>query len=390
VSVSHAHDGLGCLLDSLGRLLDPRRPRGVRHPLVAVLGVLVIATLAGAANYRQMGSVAADLPQCLLNRLGVRWNLRCRRRVAPSSGTLRRMLIALDADTLDAVVGEWLREHGDCDQAGWRIAVDGKDLRGGWSDEGRLVLFSAFTHRTPSRTGVTIAQIAVPEDTTETTQVNALFAQTDITGALVTADAAHTCAETATFLVEDKEADYLLTIKGNRPTLHSAATTVGKSLIAGPPQHVAEERGHGRISRWSVWSTTLTAEHRIGFPHARRLAVIRRDTADLAGQPLTKEIALAVTSRATLTAAGFCEGVRGHWSVENLSHRHRDTTWREDDHQAHVGNGPRTAATFRNLALGLLALAGITKVKETIESIGRSPQRALDLITHSHRQAATS
>ncbi|GAB3976935.1 hypothetical protein GCM10029978_065210 [Actinoallomurus acanthiterrae] len=47
--------------------------------------------------------------------------------------------------------------------------------------------------------------------------------------------------------------------------------------------------------------------------------------------------------------------------MENLSHRHRDTTWREDDHQAHVGNSPRTAATFRNLALGLLPLASITK-----------------------------
>ncbi|MEV0409182.1 transposase family protein [Actinoallomurus sp. NPDC050550] len=31
---------------------DPRRTRGIRHPFVAVLGVAVVATLAGAANYR--------------------------------------------------------------------------------------------------------------------------------------------------------------------------------------------------------------------------------------------------------------------------------------------------------------------------------------------------
>lgn len=113
MSVSHAHDGLACLSDRLGRLVDPRRSRGVRHPLVAVLGVLVIVTRAGAAvNYRQMGSVAADRPQCLLKRLGVRWNIRCRSRVAPSSGTSRRMLIGLNADALDVLVGGWLREHG--------------------------------------------------------------------------------------------------------------------------------------------------------------------------------------------------------------------------------------------------------------------------------------
>jgi hypothetical protein len=42
----------------------------------------------------------------------------------------------------------------------------------------------------------------------------------DIAGALVTADAAHTCADTARYLVGDRKTDYLLTIKGNRPCLH--------------------------------------------------------------------------------------------------------------------------------------------------------------------------
>jgi hypothetical protein len=34
------------------------------------------------------------------------------------------------------------------DEQGWAIALDGKDLRGSWADNGRLVLFSAMTHRT--------------------------------------------------------------------------------------------------------------------------------------------------------------------------------------------------------------------------------------------------
>jgi hypothetical protein len=135
---------------------------------VAVLGVAVVATLAGAANYRELGSVAADLPQELLCVLGARWDVAKLRFVALSAGTLRRVLIALDADGLDRAVGAWLRERAAFDQAGWTIALDGKDLRGSWDDEGRLVLFSAMTHRADGQDAVVLGQITVPEDTTET------------------------------------------------------------------------------------------------------------------------------------------------------------------------------------------------------------------------------
>jgi hypothetical protein len=113
-------------------------------------------------------------------------------------------------------LGAWLREHAGCDAGGWAIALDGKDLRDSWSDDGRRVLFSAMTHRTERQDAVVLGQITIPEGTTETTQVRTLLGELDIAGALVTADAAHTCADTARYLAGDCQADYLLTIKGNR------------------------------------------------------------------------------------------------------------------------------------------------------------------------------
>jgi len=223
VSLGSLPPGVPSLLQMLADIRDPRDPRGVRHRLVAVLGVAVAATLAGAANYRELGSVAADLPQELLHLLGACWDRARHRFVAPSAATLRRVLIALDADELDAAVGAWLRTHATRDADGWAVALDGKDLRGSWGDDGRLVLFAAMTHRAPGQDAVVLGQIAVPEGTIETTQVRTLLDAIDITGALVTADAAHTCADTARYLVEDCGADYLLTIKGNRPALHAAA-----------------------------------------------------------------------------------------------------------------------------------------------------------------------
>jgi hypothetical protein len=58
----------------LAGITGPGDPRGVRHRRVAVLGIAVVATLAGAANYRELGSVAADLPQQMLWLLGARWD----------------------------------------------------------------------------------------------------------------------------------------------------------------------------------------------------------------------------------------------------------------------------------------------------------------------------
>jgi predicted transposase YbfD/YdcC len=363
----------------LAGIRDPRDPRGVRHRLVAVLGVAVAATPAGAANYREPGSVAADLPQELLRLPGACWDRARRRFAAPSAATLRRVLIALDADELDAAVGAWLRTHATCDADGWAVALDGKDPRGSWDDDGRLVLLAAMTHRAPGQDAVVPGQVAVPEGTTETTQVRTLLDPIDITGALVTADAAHTCAGTARYLVEDCGADHLLTIKGNRPALPAAAIATGRELIAAEPDHVTEERGHGQISRRTTWAAD-TGEG-LGLPYAARLALIRRDIADPAGQPLSKEIAFVVTSRAHLPAGEISAHTRQHWGIENLVHRPRDTVRREDDHHAYRGNGPRITATFRNLALGLFATHGITKIKQTAQAIGRNPTRAIPLLT---------
>lgn len=253
-----------------------------------------------ASTGRQIFQVGARSSELLTEKvalLGAGWDCARRRFTASSAATLRRVLTAVDADELYAAVGAWLRGHATCDAEGWAFALDGKDLRGSWSDEGRLVLFSAMIHRSDRSDAVVVGQVAMPEDTNETTQVKALLDDIDITGALVTADAAHTCTETARYLVNNKKADYLLTIKGNRPALHAAAIAATYELTRAEPDHVIEQRGHGRINRWSTWATST--DESLGLPYAARLALIRRDTCDPAGQPLSKEI--APSSPATLT-----------------------------------------------------------------------------------------
>ncbi|WP_116290015.1 transposase family protein [Frankia sp. KB5] len=80
----NVYDNSRILLGMLRHVKDFRGTQGRMYELGFVLAVAVVATLAGATNYRQLGSQAADLPQNLLARLGARYDHFTGRYAAPS------------------------------------------------------------------------------------------------------------------------------------------------------------------------------------------------------------------------------------------------------------------------------------------------------------------
>jgi len=201
-------EGEGGLIEMLRTLVDPRKRRGVRHPLVTVVAISVCAALSGARSFKAIAEWAKDLNRDTLRRLGSqRWR-------APSEPTVRRVLQKLDADRLDVEIGRWLLPH--CRVAGQGLSVDGKTLRGA-HDAGQTAphLLSAILHQE----GIVLAQRAVGEKTNEIPELPHLLAPLPIQGAVVTADALHAQKETARYVVEVKKADYLFTVKDNQPTL---------------------------------------------------------------------------------------------------------------------------------------------------------------------------
>lgn len=96
------------------------------------------------------------------------------------------------------------------------MAVDGKTLRGSGQGATRPQhLLAVVTHDTQS----TLAQTAVGEKTNEIPTLRELLAPLDLQARVVTADALHTQAETARYLIEEKGADYVLTVKDNQRTM---------------------------------------------------------------------------------------------------------------------------------------------------------------------------
>jgi hypothetical protein len=306
------------LLAVLAQVQDLRKLRGRRFSMVFVLAVAVVCVLAGAKGFREIGDQAADLPQDLLAGLGGRAHPLRRRIAAPSETRIRTLLQMLDAGALDVLIGGWLRALADAGRLEGlltAIAIDGKWLRG--VADGQVKLFAAMLHQD----NVMIAQHRIPDQTNEITKVRELLDPVDLTGAVVTADAAHAQHETAEYIGGTRGADYLLTVKGNQPTLQAAIfAAVNAAISAAPgdgPDHVAVDYSHGRIIKRSIW---VTAAGGIEFPHAEQVLRIRRDTYDLHGTALTKEIVHGITTldagRGTPEVlAGL---VQGQWGIESV------------------------------------------------------------------------
>lgn len=208
-AVVETHGGLVKLLE---RIPDPRRRRGIRHIHAVILAMAVCACFAGARSFLAIGEWAAALPQEALERFGCRWHRKLGRYVPPSEPTLRRALQAVDADLVDLELGAWLARQA----PGKAVAVDGKSLRGAVGNNGSpLHLLSALVHKE----GIVIGQRAVGSKHNEITEFKPLVAPMELTGKVVTADAMHTQREHARFLVEEKHADYVFTVKDNQPQL---------------------------------------------------------------------------------------------------------------------------------------------------------------------------
>ncbi|WP_285509996.1 ISAs1 family transposase [Actinokineospora sp. NBRC 105648] len=386
--------GVRALVDMLGGIADPRDVRGIRFRIGTVLAVMVFAVLAGARNFREIGDRAHDLPQELLALAGCPVHAVTGRYVAPSEPTTRRVAHGIDADAADARVCGWLHAHamaaalansaggrggGDAARTLLAVAMDGKTIRNtiapGGPEGSEIKLFSALLHEE----AIVIAQRRIPPGTNEITQVKALLAGIDLTGMVITGDAAHAQHATAAHLACERGGDYALTVKGNQPALLARIAAMLPPAAPGTEHHVTEDRSRGRIVRRAIW---IVPAEGVDFPSAAQVFRIRRDTFDHLGNRLTKEVVHGVTSldAGRATAGQVAALIRNHWGIENRGHWVRDVVYREDDQHAYAGTGAHVMATLRNLALGLLRLAGMTRIKRTLEHIAADRTRIFPIM----------
>ena len=369
------------LLVLLRSVPDPRRTPGRVHPVGYVLAVVLVAFTSPAfADLVGAAAWAAAAPAWALRLLGARPDPLTGRVTPPSEATIRRILTGVDPAAVQAVLAGWLaarlheRDGDTSTGTGLKgMSVDGKTLRGtrdatGRSDVMRHLL-GAATHQ-----AIMLAQVEVDGKTSEIDSVPAVLDQLQAAGQLdgqtvVTLDALHTIRQTAQ-AIRDRGAHYVMTAKGNTPTLTNA---IIDQLRHAPPKaigrHEQTDKGHGRTEHRLLTTAALgevgTVHGEVTFPEAAQVARIVRHRGDLTGQRTAKEIVHVITSLPAAQAdpATLAALVRGHWQIEALHHI-RDRTFGEDNSRARTGHTPTVLAAVRNTITAAIRLAGHTNIAD--------------------------
>jgi len=417
-------DGKGGLYARLCALPDYRKFKGVRHELAAVLLVCAAAMLCGARGPAEIAEWAQDLDQEARARLYCRRQPVTGRLVVPSESTIQRTLRKVDKEAFDRIVNETVHEvvqrraaegapastdaatadekkpetPGDDDTSrsapcspgqpaerdeddedadglpGPRcLAVDGKSLRGAVQEDGRLLhLLSVLTHKER----VVIGQEDVDHKTNEIKHLRPLLEGLCIEGHLVTADALHTQRDQARFLVEEKQATYLFYADGNQPTLYATIASLEEDSWS--KFHTEHGKGHGRIETRTIWTTTDIPEE-LSFPHVAQLLRIMREVDHVKTRTARHTETVYAATSSIASREVLLDASRGHWQVESLHWVH-DATMREDASKVRSGSAPRVLATLRNLAMGVLRLAGADNIIKSLRHLSRHPGLALTLL----------
>jgi predicted transposase YbfD/YdcC len=366
------------LVEVFVEIPDFRKRRGKRHPLPAILALACAAVLCGARSYSAIADWGRNYGQALAQALGFR------HAKTPCAATLHTVFRQLDVALFESKLQQWAEQvlvayppPQDQDEA---IAIDGKTLRGSQKQGAPGThLLSALSHRL----GLTLAQQAVDDKTTEAFAIEDLLDILVLKGRIVTIDALHTQRFTAQTIL-DWEADYVMLVKANHPEmladiqlLFQELTVVTDTLTRAE----AVEAGHGRIERRRLVASTALADY-MRWPGLQQVFRLERTVTTKKTGQQRHEVVYGITSLAPhkADAAHLLRLVRQHWQIENTSHWVRDVTFDEDRSQVRCGAIPQIMAAVRNVAIGLIRLTGQHNIAAATRRFAAQPWAALALL----------
>ncbi|MEO7317775.1 MAG: ISAs1 family transposase [Chthoniobacteraceae bacterium] len=194
------------------------------YPLWSLLAIVACAHLADAPRgQKDLAAFAGRLSQWQRRALGIRENPRTRRCPAPSQPTFWRLYAKVDALCIERAALDFQSQVRGAPPPGELVVLDGKPPRHG----GGHAVLTAVT--VPGQHS--LGSALVDEKTNEIPVARELFGRLELDGRVVSLDALHTQQETARALVLEHGADYLLTVKGNQPTVREAI----KRIVPEPP-----------------------------------------------------------------------------------------------------------------------------------------------------------
>jgi len=340
--------------DCFSELRDPRVNLKCEHRFMDIVLIVVCGTIAGADDFVSIAQFAKAKQAWLRDRLGLKLD-----NGIPSHDTLTRVFALISPTQFQECFLKWIESMSDTLKLK-QIPIDGKAMRGskrkGADGVYRTVqIVSAWA----SANGVTLAQVRAEEKSNEITAIPELLNLLDISGALVSIDAAGCQKEIAAQIVA-KKGDYLLAAKDNQPRLCEdivrLATEALENDYAGLSQHTVEEKGHGRQEMRFCFVLTELDSIRDRELWAKLKSVVCVVSCRTVNGKESHETRYYISSRKA-GAKAFLNATRAHWGIENQCHWVLDVAFREDDHRLREGHGPENMSLVRKMALAMLKKA---------------------------------
>lgn len=338
---------VAAIFEHFDTLTDPRIERNKHHLLHEMVVVALCGAICGAegwADVERFGDTKLEW---------FRRFLQLDNGIA-SHDTFGRVFARLDTKEFLGCLQAWV-EHFQSALREQGVAIDGKTMRRSFDRAtGKSALHVVSAWATDLR--VCLGQVAVDDKSNEITAVPRLLQLLELTGAVVTLDAMHCQTETAV-AIRNQNADYLLTVKKNQPTLHRELLEqfleYGEQdyKVRGLRRHTTTEKSHGREERREYYVAPAPPHLKETWKDIQTIGQVYRS--QRRNGQLHEETMFFISSLPP-TVRKLAKHLRGHWGIENSLHWVLDVTFREDDSRIRKGNGPEIASMFRKLALNIL------------------------------------
>lgn len=338
------------LIGAFADLPDPRVTGRSKHDLVEILVITVCALVCGIDDFVGVEDWSKERIEWLRRFLKLENGI-------PSHDTLGRLFGLLDKKALEKCFRRWVGGVLPALAEGAVVAIDGKaSRRSRQAGKQALHMVSAFS----AAAGLVLGQEACAEKSNELTAIPVLLEALMLKGVIVTIDAMGTHGNIAQ-AIRDKEADYVLSVKDNQPTLAESITTffeIGQSEGWKAAKHTyveSVEKDHGRLEVRRCWAFDQLdcLANPQQWPGLRMFGVIEAERT-LNGTT-SCERRLYIGSIAA-DAATLANAVRSHWGIENRVHWCLDVALNDDQMRARVKNAGANLSIIRRLVLNLFRL----------------------------------
>jgi predicted transposase YbfD/YdcC len=342
-------------------LPDSRQSGKVIYPLDEVLLLCLLAVLAGAETI-------TDIARFGQKKLALLRRFRPFAAGTPAHDHLGDILATLDAEAFQRCFVAWVAALVGVPEG--VVAIDGKTVRrskGAAKDAIHMV--SAFA----ARQRLVLGQVKVADKANEIVAIPKLLDMLAIEGAVVTIDAMG-CQRAIAQKIVDKNADYILALKGNQGSLRDDVELFATEQKANDfrdttvSRHQTIDGDHGRVE-----TRDITVIHDVGWLQERHgwpgLAslVIVQSTRVIPGltrdaDKIEHETRFYITSL-VLIASLVGPLIRDHWAIENSLHWVLDMVFRDDECRLRTDHAPANFTTLKHMALNLIRRA---KSKDSI------------------------